>query len=80
MLGVSRPPHSALAPVIRLWLEEHGDDFRDPPHCQALRLLCAHLRRRLCFRRLVATAENLLKRFQEEGRLAQIEAFLFECV
>lgn len=60
-------PRSALAPVIRLWLEEHGDDFRDPPHCQALRLLCAHLRRRLCFRRLVATAEGLLKRFQEEA-------------
>lgn len=77
MFGVSRPPHSALAPVIRLWLEEHGDDFRDPPHFQALRLLCARLRRRVCFRRLVATAEGLLKRFQEEGRQARIEAFFF---
>lgn len=63
------PTRSALSTVIRHWLEEHGDDFHEPPHFQPLRLLCAHLRRRLSFRRLVPTAESLLKRFQEEGRL-----------
>ncbi|XP_056265891.1 ral guanine nucleotide dissociation stimulator-like 1 isoform X1 [Pseudoliparis swirei] len=56
---------SALLPVIRLWLEEYGDDFHEPPQHPALRLLCVHLRRRLCFRRLAQTAESLLKRLQE---------------
>ncbi|CAG03312.1 unnamed protein product, partial [Tetraodon nigroviridis] len=56
---------STLLPVIRLWLEEHSEDFQDPPQYQGLRLLCAHLRRRLCFRRLVQTAESLLKRLQD---------------
>ncbi|XP_029296594.1 ral guanine nucleotide dissociation stimulator-like 1 [Cottoperca gobio] len=58
-------PRSTLPPVIRLWLEEHSEDFHEPPHYQALRLLCVHLRHRLCFRRLAQTAENLLKRLQE---------------
>ncbi|XP_029910279.1 ral guanine nucleotide dissociation stimulator-like 1 isoform X2 [Myripristis murdjan] len=59
-------PQSTLAPVIRLWLEEYSQDFNDPPQYQALRLLCAHLRHRLCFRRLAHTAESLLKRLQEQ--------------
>ncbi|XP_068585095.1 ral guanine nucleotide dissociation stimulator-like 1 isoform X2 [Cebidichthys violaceus] len=57
---------STLYPVIRLWLEEHGEDFHEPPQYQALRLLCVHLRRRLCFRRLAQTAESLLKRLQQQ--------------
>ncbi|XP_060907528.1 ral guanine nucleotide dissociation stimulator-like 1 isoform X1 [Labrus mixtus] len=57
---------STLPPVIRLWLEEYSADFHEPPQYQALRLLCAQLRRRLCFRRLAHTAETLLKRLQEQ--------------
>ncbi|XP_078120506.1 ral guanine nucleotide dissociation stimulator-like 1 isoform X2 [Sander vitreus] len=57
---------SPLPPVIRLWLEEYGEDFRDPPQYQDLRLLCVHLRHGLCFRRLAQTAETLLKRLQEQ--------------
>ncbi|XP_042340361.1 ral guanine nucleotide dissociation stimulator-like 1 [Plectropomus leopardus] len=59
-------PRSTLPPVIRLWLEEYSEDFHDPPQYQALRLLCVHLRHRLCFRRLAHTAETLLKRLQEQ--------------
>ncbi|XP_041641296.1 ral guanine nucleotide dissociation stimulator-like 1 isoform X2 [Cheilinus undulatus] len=59
-------PRSTLPPVIRLWLEEYSEDFHEPPQYQALRLLYAHLRRRLCFRRLANTAETLLKRLQEQ--------------
>ncbi|XP_042247718.1 ral guanine nucleotide dissociation stimulator-like 1 isoform X1 [Thunnus maccoyii] len=59
-------PRSTLPPVIRLWLEEYSEDFHDSPQYQALRLLCVHLRHRLCFRRLAQTAENLLKRLQEQ--------------
>ncbi|XP_044045554.1 ral guanine nucleotide dissociation stimulator-like 1 isoform X2 [Siniperca chuatsi] len=58
-------PRSTLPPVIRLWLEEYSEDFNEPPQYQALRLLCVHLRHRLCFRRLAQTAETLLKRLQE---------------
>ncbi|XP_039663127.1 ral guanine nucleotide dissociation stimulator-like 1 isoform X2 [Perca fluviatilis] len=57
---------SPLPPVIRLWLEEYGEDFRDPPQYQDLQLLCVHLRHGLCFRRLAQTAETLLKRLQEQ--------------
>lgn len=57
---------STLPPVIRLWLEEYTEDFREPPQYQALRLMCVHLRHRLCFRRLAQTAETLLKRLQEQ--------------
>ncbi|XP_031140355.1 ral guanine nucleotide dissociation stimulator-like 1 isoform X2 [Sander lucioperca] len=57
---------SPLPPVIRLWLEEYGEDFRDPPQYQDLRQLCVHLRHGLCFRRLAQTAETLLKRLQEQ--------------
>ncbi|XP_032383216.1 ral guanine nucleotide dissociation stimulator-like 1 isoform X2 [Etheostoma spectabile] len=57
---------SPLPPVIRLWLEEYGEDFRDPPQYHDLHLLCVHLRHRLCFRRLAQTAETLLKRLQEQ--------------
>ncbi|TKS69164.1 Ral guanine nucleotide dissociation stimulator-like 1 [Collichthys lucidus] len=57
---------STLPPVIRLWLEEYSEDFRDPPQYQVLRLLCVHLRHRLCFRRLAHTAEALLKKLQEQ--------------
>nr|XP_020451940.1 ral guanine nucleotide dissociation stimulator-like 1 isoform X2 [Monopterus albus] len=60
-------PHSALPMVIRLWLEEYSEDFHVPPQFQALRLLCVHLRRRLCFRRLAQSAECLLKRLEEQG-------------
>ncbi|XP_032419874.1 ral guanine nucleotide dissociation stimulator-like 1 isoform X1 [Xiphophorus hellerii] len=58
--------HSPALPVVRLWLEEYSTDFQDPPQYQALRLLCSHLRHRLCFRRLLSTAEALLKRLQEQ--------------
>ncbi|XP_034753844.1 ral guanine nucleotide dissociation stimulator-like 1 isoform X2 [Etheostoma cragini] len=57
---------SPLPPVIRLWLEEYGEDFRDPPQYHDLHLLCVHLRRGLCFRRLAQTAETLLRRLQEQ--------------
>ncbi|XP_068445406.1 ral guanine nucleotide dissociation stimulator-like 1 isoform X2 [Clinocottus analis] len=57
---------STLIPVIRLWLEEYGEDFHEPPSHQALRLMCVHLRHRLCFRRLAQTAESLFKKFQEQ--------------
>ncbi|XP_037621546.1 ral guanine nucleotide dissociation stimulator-like 1 isoform X1 [Sebastes umbrosus] len=59
-------PQSTLTPVVRQWLEEYGEDFYEPPQHQALRLLCVHLRHRLCYRRLAQTAETLLKRFQEQ--------------
>ncbi|XP_061888980.1 ral guanine nucleotide dissociation stimulator-like 1 isoform X1 [Entelurus aequoreus] len=59
-------PQSTLLPVIRMWLIEYSADFNEPPKYQALRLLCAHLRRRLCFRRLAQTAESLLKSLQEQ--------------
>ncbi|XP_054896792.1 ral guanine nucleotide dissociation stimulator-like 1 isoform X2 [Poeciliopsis prolifica] len=58
--------HSSALPVVRLWLEEYSTDFQDPPQYQALRLLCSHLRHQLCFRRLLLTAEALLKRLQEQ--------------
>ncbi|XP_056135872.1 ral guanine nucleotide dissociation stimulator-like 1 [Lampris incognitus] len=57
---------STLHPVIKLWLEEYAEDFRDPPQYQTLRKLCAHLRHRLCFRRIAQTAESLLKSIQEQ--------------
>uniref|UniRef100_A0A4W6BQB2 Ral guanine nucleotide dissociation stimulator-like 3a n=1 Tax=Lates calcarifer TaxID=8187 RepID=A0A4W6BQB2_LATCA len=50
-----------LPPVIRLWLEEYSEDFHEPPQYESLRLLCMHLRHRLCFRRLAQTAATLLK-------------------
>ncbi|XP_068606845.1 ral guanine nucleotide dissociation stimulator-like 1 [Brachionichthys hirsutus] len=59
-------PHSALPPLIRLWLDEYGEDFREPPRFHALRMLCVRLRHRLCFRRLAQAAETLLKKLQEE--------------
>ncbi|KAF0037805.1 hypothetical protein F2P81_010679 [Scophthalmus maximus] len=59
-------PLSTLPPVIRLWLKHYREDFHEPPQYQALRLMCAHLRHRLCFRRLAQTAENLLKQLQEQ--------------
>uniref|UniRef100_A0A3Q1GMG5 Ral guanine nucleotide dissociation stimulator-like 3a n=1 Tax=Acanthochromis polyacanthus TaxID=80966 RepID=A0A3Q1GMG5_9TELE len=63
-------PRSTLVPVIRLWLEEHSEDFHEPPQYRALRLLCVHLHRRLCFRRLAQNAEVLLKKLatQEENK------------
>nr|XP_057944823.1 ral guanine nucleotide dissociation stimulator-like 1 isoform X2 [Doryrhamphus excisus] len=57
---------SALLPVIKTWLMEYSADFNEPPQFQALRQLCVHLRRRLCFRRLAQTAESLLKSLQEQ--------------
>lgn len=59
-------PMSTLLPVIRLWLTEYKEDLREPPHYHSLKLLCVHLRHRLCFRRLASKAETLLKHFQEE--------------
>ncbi|XP_063740618.1 ral guanine nucleotide dissociation stimulator-like 1 isoform X2 [Eleginops maclovinus] len=59
-------PRSTLPPVIRLWLEEYGEDFHKPPQYSSLRLLCVHLRHRLCFRRLAQSAETLLKRLQDQ--------------
>ncbi|KAF3843944.1 hypothetical protein F7725_015992 [Dissostichus mawsoni] len=59
-------PTQYLPPVIRLWLEEYGEDFHEPPQYPALRLLCVHLRHRLCFRRLAQSAETLLKRLQDQ--------------
>lgn len=59
---------STLHPVIKLWLGEYGADFREPSQYPSLRLLCANLRRRLCFRRSAQTAESLLKSLKEQGR------------
>nr|XP_019939984.1 PREDICTED: ral guanine nucleotide dissociation stimulator-like 1 isoform X1 [Paralichthys olivaceus]XP_019939985.1 PREDICTED: ral guanine nucleotide dissociation stimulator-like 1 isoform X1 [Paralichthys olivaceus]XP_019939987.1 PREDICTED: ral guanine nucleotide dissociation stimulator-like 1 isoform X1 [Paralichthys olivaceus] len=59
-------PRSTLPPVIRLWLMDYSEDFHEPPQYPALRLICAHLHHRICFRRLAKTAETLLKRLQEQ--------------
>uniref|UniRef100_A0A3P9IFB2 Ral guanine nucleotide dissociation stimulator-like 3a n=1 Tax=Oryzias latipes TaxID=8090 RepID=A0A3P9IFB2_ORYLA len=57
---------SPLLPVVRLWLDEYSKDFQEPPDFPALRLLCAHLHGRLCFRRLAQKADVLLKRLQQQ--------------
>ncbi|XP_055014713.1 ral guanine nucleotide dissociation stimulator-like 1 isoform X2 [Boleophthalmus pectinirostris] len=57
---------SGLSPVVRLWLEEFSEDFQEPPEYQALNLLGSQLKRRVCFRRLAQTAENLLKKLKEK--------------
>uniref|UniRef100_A0A8C2IIW2 Ral guanine nucleotide dissociation stimulator-like 3a n=1 Tax=Cyprinus carpio TaxID=7962 RepID=A0A8C2IIW2_CYPCA len=62
---------SSLPCLIRLWLDEYQEDLRDSPDHQALRLLCVHLRHRLCFRRLVHQADALLRKFQTEGTSAE---------
>lgn len=59
-------PRSGLSPVVRLWLDEFSDDFHEPPQFSSLKLLWAKLKRRLCLRRLAQTAENLLKRLQDQ--------------
>ncbi|XP_072538857.1 ral guanine nucleotide dissociation stimulator-like 1 [Salminus brasiliensis] len=61
---------SSLPVLVRLWLDEFWEDFRDAAQRSALRLLCAHLRHRLCFRRLARQAETLLHTLQEEDRHA----------
>uniref|UniRef100_A0AAY5EPS6 Ral guanine nucleotide dissociation stimulator-like 3a n=1 Tax=Electrophorus electricus TaxID=8005 RepID=A0AAY5EPS6_ELEEL len=55
--------------LVRLWLDEFWEDLRESPEHQPLRLLCVHLRHRLCFRRLARQAEALLQTFKEEGNL-----------
>ncbi|XP_066521317.1 ral guanine nucleotide dissociation stimulator-like 1 isoform X2 [Hoplias malabaricus] len=62
-----------LPPLVRLWLDEFSEDFRDSPQHQALRLLLVHLRHRLCFRRLAIQAETLLHTLQEEDRRVDTE-------
>uniref|UniRef100_A0A3B1IDC6 Ral guanine nucleotide dissociation stimulator-like 3a n=1 Tax=Astyanax mexicanus TaxID=7994 RepID=A0A3B1IDC6_ASTMX len=59
---------SSVPVLVRLWLDEYWEDFRDAPQRSALRLLCAHLRHRLCFRRLARQAETLLHTLQEEDK------------
>uniref|UniRef100_A0A1A7Z7I8 Ral guanine nucleotide dissociation stimulator-like 3a n=1 Tax=Iconisemion striatum TaxID=60296 RepID=A0A1A7Z7I8_9TELE len=59
--------HSPLVSLVRLWLEEYSEDFQEPPQYPTLRLLCAYMRRRICFRRVLHIAETLLKRLQEQG-------------
>ncbi|CAL9700749.1 unnamed protein product [Knipowitschia caucasica] len=57
---------SGLSPVIRLWLEDFSEDFQEPPLYQSLKLLCSRLKRRVYLRRLAQTAENLLRKLQEQ--------------
>uniref|UniRef100_A0A8C6WUF2 Ral guanine nucleotide dissociation stimulator-like 3a n=1 Tax=Neogobius melanostomus TaxID=47308 RepID=A0A8C6WUF2_9GOBI len=61
-------PRSGLSPVLRLWLEEFGEDFSEPPLYPSLKLLSSKLKHRVCFRRMVQTADNLLKRLLEQDR------------
>uniref|UniRef100_A0A672IT25 Ral guanine nucleotide dissociation stimulator-like 3a n=1 Tax=Salarias fasciatus TaxID=181472 RepID=A0A672IT25_SALFA len=63
-----RPTYDTLLPVVRRWLDKHSEDLNEPPQYPTLRLLCVHLQRRLCFRRLSQAAEAMLKKFQEQGR------------
>ncbi|XP_061130059.1 ral guanine nucleotide dissociation stimulator-like 1 isoform X2 [Syngnathus typhle] len=72
---------SALFPVIKLWLREYRADFHEPPQYQSLRLLCANLRRRVCFRRLAQTAERLLKSFQQQdpSQFASVDDKVLPC-
>ncbi|XP_026883942.2 ral guanine nucleotide dissociation stimulator-like 1 [Electrophorus electricus] len=65
---------STLPLLVRLWLDEFWEDLRESPEHQPLRLLCVHLRHRLCFRRLARQAEALLQTFKEEDRQAGSEA------
>ncbi|KAL1273262.1 hypothetical protein QQF64_029124, partial [Cirrhinus molitorella] len=65
---------SSLPCLIRLWLDDYQEDLRDSPDHQALRLLCVHLRHRLCFRRLVHQADSLLRKFQTEDKHADTSA------
>ncbi|KAG9343952.1 hypothetical protein JZ751_013341 [Albula glossodonta] len=58
---------SSLGPLVHTWLEEHSEDFRDPPQHPSLRLLSLHLHRHLVFRRLAQRADALLKKFQNEA-------------
>uniref|UniRef100_A0A8C6L3C6 Ral guanine nucleotide dissociation stimulator-like 3a n=1 Tax=Nothobranchius furzeri TaxID=105023 RepID=A0A8C6L3C6_NOTFU len=63
----SAVPLSPLVSLVQLWLEEYSEDFREPPQYPTLGLLCAYMRRRIRFRRVLHIAETLLKRLQEQG-------------
>uniref|UniRef100_A0A1A8RJF7 Ral guanine nucleotide dissociation stimulator-like 3a n=1 Tax=Nothobranchius rachovii TaxID=451742 RepID=A0A1A8RJF7_9TELE len=59
--------HSPLVSLVQLWLEEYSEDFQEPPQYPTLGLLCAYMRRRIRFRRVLHIAETLLKSLQEQG-------------
>ncbi|KAJ7992694.1 hypothetical protein DPEC_G00281340 [Dallia pectoralis] len=61
-----RERHSPLLSLIRTWLDEYSEDFRDPPHHPTLRLLMDHLRRQ-SFCSVAQHSEHLLKKFQYES-------------
>ncbi|XP_036407950.1 ral guanine nucleotide dissociation stimulator-like 1 isoform X2 [Megalops cyprinoides] len=55
-----------LLPLIQTWLDEHSEDFLEPPQYPSLQMLSFHLHRHLCFRLLAQRTETLLKKFQHE--------------
>ncbi|KAJ8404160.1 hypothetical protein AAFF_G00339330 [Aldrovandia affinis] len=65
-VGNSSSHESSLGPLIHTWLEEHSEDFREPPQYPSLRLLFRRLHRHLAFRRLAQHVDALLKKFQHE--------------
>ncbi|XP_062852558.1 ral guanine nucleotide dissociation stimulator-like 1 isoform X2 [Trichomycterus rosablanca] len=69
----TREKRSSLLDLVRLWLEEFGEDFRDSPHHPSLGQLHRHLRHRLCYRRLAQHAQSLLHTFQEEDTRVKTE-------
>lgn len=61
--------HSALASILRAWLDQCPEDFQEPPDYPCLHMLMDYLRRALPGSEALRRAEGLLEQLQSQAAL-----------
>ena len=73
---------SAIASILRAWLDQCSEDFREPPNYPCLQKLLDYLKRNISGSDPERRAQNLLEQFQNQeaesnGKLPFPSIFLF---
>uniref|UniRef100_A0A8C7X288 Ral guanine nucleotide dissociation stimulator-like 1 n=1 Tax=Oryzias sinensis TaxID=183150 RepID=A0A8C7X288_9TELE len=66
-------PHSALASILRAWLDQCPEDFQEPPDYPCLHRLMGYLQRALPGSETLRRAESLLEQLQSQARLEETD-------
>lgn len=61
--------HSALASILRAWLDQCPEDFQEPPDYPCLHRLMDYLRRALPGSEALRRAEGLLEHLQTQANM-----------
>lgn len=69
-------PSSALASILRAWLDQCPEDFQEPPEYPCLHRLMDYLRKALPGSEALRRAESLLEQLQGQASMDETDGIL----